>query len=355
MPTRAKKVRVVVADDSLVAREMLSQILSSDPEIEVVGEAHDGVEAVEMVTRLSPDLVTMDIHMPKMDGLEATERIMAFTPTPILVVSSSVHGEGMGRAFDALTLGALEVIKKPEPRDWADLERIGRELLRKVKILANVRVITHVRGRRDHHGYRAKRAAAAGSGRSMVAIGSSTGGPSALLSVFERLPADFSAPILVAQHIAEGFVPGLVEWLDAASKLKVVQAEVEMVPKPGHVYIAPTGRNMVLEGMTLGLREPGPGQLYVPSADTLFDSVADICGESAVGVLLTGMGADGARGLKRLHDAGAATIAQDEQTSTVFGMPRAAIELEAVDRVVAIDDVAAAIGEMVLSAPKKHS
>jgi two-component system chemotaxis response regulator CheB len=354
MPTKASKVRVVVADDSLVAREMLSQILSSDAEIEVVGQAHDGVEAVEMVARLKPDLITMDIHMPKMDGLEATERIMAFTPTPILVVSSSVHGEGMGRAFDALTLGALEVIKKPEPRDWADLERIGRELLRKVKILANVRVITHVRGRRDHHGYQAKRAAA-GSGRSMVAIGSSTGGPSALLSVFEKLPRDFSAPILVAQHIAEGFVPGLVEWLDAASKLKVVQAEVEMVPKAGHVYIAPTGRNMVLEGMTLGLREPGRGQLYVPSADTLFESVADICGESAVGVLLTGMGADGARGLKRLHDAGAATIAQDEETSTVFGMPRAAIELGAVDRVVAIDDVAAAIGEMVLSAPKERS
>jgi two-component system chemotaxis response regulator CheB len=355
MPAKAKKVRVVVADDSLVAREMLSQILSSDSEIEVVGQAHDGVEAVEMVTRLKPDLITMDIHMPKMDGLEATERIMAFTPTPILVVSSSVHGEGMGRAFDALTLGALEVIKKPEPRDWADLERIGRELLRKVKILANVRVITHVRGRRDHHGYRAKRSAAAGSGRSVVAIGSSTGGPSALLSVFERLPKDFSAPILVAQHIAEGFVPGLVEWLDAASKLKVVQAEGDMLPEPGHIYIAPTGSNMVLAGMTLGLREPGTGQLYVPSADTLFESVADICGDSAVGVLLTGMGADGARGLKQLHDAGAATIAQDEETSTVFGMPRAAIELGAVDRVVAIDDVAAAIGEMVMSAPRERS
>jgi two-component system chemotaxis response regulator CheB len=351
MSAAAKRVRVVVADDSLVAREMLSQILSSDPQIEVVGQAHDGAEAVEMVARLKPDLVTMDIHMPKMDGLEATERIMAFSPTPILVVSSSVHGEGMGRAFDALTLGALEVIKKPEPRDWADLERIGRELLRKVKILANVRVITHVRGRRDHHGYRAKPALGAGTGRSMVVIGSSTGGPSALLSVFERLPADFSAPILVAQHIAEGFVPGLVEWLDAASKVRVLQAEADMVPEPGTVYVSPTGCNMVLSGMTLGLQEPGAGQLYVPSADTLFESVAHICGESAVGVLLTGMGADGARGLKRLHDAGAATIAQDEATSTVFGMPRAAIELGAADRVVAINDVAAVISELVASTP----
>jgi two-component system chemotaxis response regulator CheB len=353
MFSAGKKVRVVVADDSLVAREMLSQILSSDPKIEVVGEAHDGAQAVEMVARLKPDLVTMDIHMPKMDGLEATERIMAFTPTPILVVSSSVHGEGMGRAFDALTLGALEVIKKPEPRDWADLERIGRELLRKVKILANVRVITHVRGRRDHHGYSAKPVAAGHSERSTVAIGSSTGGPSALLSVFERLPAGFSAPILVAQHIAEGFVPGLVEWLDAACAVRVVQAEAGMVPEPGTVYLAPTGRNLVLTGTKLRLEAPGAEQLYVPSADTLFESVAKTCGKSAVGVLLTGMGADGAKGLKRLHDAGAATIAQDEETSTVFGMPKAAIELGAVDRVVAINDVADAICELVASAPDR--
>jgi two-component system chemotaxis response regulator CheB len=185
----------------------------------------------------------------------------------------------------------------------------------------------------------------------MVAIGSSTGGPSALLSVFERLPRDFSAPILVAQHIAEGFVPGLVEWLDAACKLQVVQAVADVVPEPGTVYIAPTGRNMVLTGLTLSLQEPGAAQLYVPSADALFESVAHFCGESAVGVLLTGMGADGARGLKRLHEAGAATIAQDEATSTVFGMPRAAIELGAADRVVAINDVAAAISELVASVP----
>ena len=141
-------VRVVVCDDSLVAREMLATILASDPAIEVVGQAKDGVEAVEMVSQLRPDLVTMDIHMPKMDGLKATEQIMAFSPTPILVVSTSVYGEGMGLAFEALTFGALDVVKKPEPRDWADLEGIGKDLIRKVKLLANVRVITHIQGRR---------------------------------------------------------------------------------------------------------------------------------------------------------------------------------------------------------------
>ena len=342
-----KHVRVVVADDSLVAREMITQILASDPQIEVVGQAHDGEQAVELVKRLRPDLVTMDIHMPKMDGLEATERIMAFTPTPILVVSSSVHGEGMGRAFDALNLGALEVIKKPEPRDWADLERIGREVQRKVKILANVRVITHVRGRRDRRGYQAKPIEAGAGARTTVAVGSSTGGPSALLTVFEQLPADFPAPILVAQHIADGFVPGLVGWLDAGCKLHVVQAEAGMVAEPGTVYLAPTGSNLVLTETTIRLETPGPGELYVPSADVLFGSVARACGKNAVGVLLTGMGADGARGLERLHDGGAATIAQDEASSTVFGMPKAAIELGAADSVLPVEEIGAALCELV--------
>jgi two-component system chemotaxis response regulator CheB len=272
---------------------------------------------------------------------------MAFTPTPILVVSSSVHGEGTGRAFDALNLGALEVIKKPEPKDWADLDRIGREVLSKVKILANVRVITHVRGRRDHHGYRATPAAVHTAGQSTVAIGSSTGGPSALMSVLGPLPAGFPAPILVAQHIADGFIPGLVTWLDAACKIMFAQAEEGMVPRPGTVYFAATGSNMVLSGDKLRFEEPRSQQLYIPSADTLFESVAHSRGKNAVGVLLTGMGADGARGLKRLLDAGADTIAQDEETSTVFGMPRAAIELGAAGQVLAITDIAGALVELV--------
>ncbi len=341
-----KKVRVVIADDSLVAREMLAQILSSDPEIEVVGQAKDGNEAVELVDRLRPDLVTMDIHMPKLDGLRATEKIMAFTPTPILVVSSSVHGEGIGRAFDALNLGALEVIKKPEPRDWADLDRIGRDVIRKVKILANVRVITHIRGRRGAseipmslHGGRAK--------RSLVAIGSSTGGPSALLSVLGRLPQDFPVPVVVAQHIADGFVPGLVSWLDSGCRIRVVAGQEGQRIEPGVAYFAPTGMNMVLDGTTIRFQPPCHGQLYIPSADTLFDSVAQSHGNRAVGVLLTGMGADGAEGLKLMRNKGAATIAQDEETSTVFGMPKAAIEIGAAEKVLPVTKIAEAIEELV--------
>ena len=341
------KTRVVIADDSLIAREMLSTILSSDPDIEVVGLAKTGEEAVDMVERLRPDLVTMDIHMPKMNGLEATERIMAFHPTPILVVSSSVYGEGMGLAFDALNLGALEVIKKPEPRDWADLERIGKDVLRKVKILSRVKVITHIRGRRDRRGAIEPATPAERTKRSIVAIGSSTGGPSALLSVFSGLPGDLPVPVLVAQHIADGFVPGLVNWLNAGSRMKVVVAEAGQLPEPGVVYIAPTGTNMVLEGKRIGFREPEKGQLYIPSADTLFDSVARSYGKRAIGVILTGMGADGAKGMKRMHDAGAITIAQDEETCTVFGMPKAAIDVGGVDRIMALPAIGVAVADLV--------
>ncbi len=330
---------------------MLSTILSSDPGIEVVGQAVNGQEAVEMVARLRPDLVTMDVHMPKMDGLEATEQIMAYTPTPILVVSSSVYGEGMGRAFDALAIGALEVIKKPEPREWAALEAIGRDLIRRVKILARVRVITHIRGRHtmaqpaEHlsvEEYRGRAAAL-----QLIAIGSSTGGPSALLNVLGRLKGTFPLPIVIAQHIAEGFVPGLATWLDSGCQIKVVPAEDGATVAPGVAYLAATGCNLEIDGRTLRFVKPGSGQLYIPSADTLFLSAARSYGRRAAGVLLTGMGADGAQGLKSLHDMGAPTICQDEATSTVWGMPKAAIDIGAAGTVLPVLSIAEEIERIV--------
>ncbi len=343
MHSQRGRIRVLIVDDSLVAREMLAQILATDSSIEVVGMARDGKEAVDAVAQLRPDLVTMDIHMPKMDGLVATEQIMAYHPTPILVVSSSVYGEGMGRAFDALQMGALEVIKKPEPRDWADLERIGKEVIRKVKVLSRVRVITHIKGRKRPVAEPltpAPMPIVRPGTRSLVAIGSSTGGPSALLNVLGRLPKEFPVPIVIAQHIAEGFVPGLVAWLDTGCQLTVREAKDGALAEPGYVYLAPTGSNLEMDGYTMRFSEPQHGQLYIPSADTLFISTANSFGRSAVGVILTGMGADGAEGLKRMHDAGAATVAQDEDTSTVYGMPKAAADLGAVDVVLGVNDIA---------------
>jgi two-component system chemotaxis response regulator CheB len=342
-----KPIRVLIADDSLVAREMLAQILATDSGIEVVGMARDGSEAVDAVAQLEPDLVTMDIHMPKMDGLQAIEQIMAYHPTPILVVSSSVHGEGIGRAFDALSMGALEVLKKPEPRDWADLEQIGSEIIRKVKLLARVRVITHIRGRRERPRVVQPGPELKTGSRSIVAIGSSTGGPTALLSILGRLPADFPVPIVVAQHIAEGFVPGLVSWLDSGCQLTIQMAAEGRDVAGGYAYLAPTGVNLVMDGLVMRFEEPRSGQLYIPSADTLFESVCESYGRGAIGVILTGMGADGARGLKCMREAGASTIAQDEETSTVFGMPKAAVEHGAAEHVMPIDEMAGAIMQMV--------
>ncbi|MHB9004368.1 MAG: chemotaxis-specific protein-glutamate methyltransferase CheB [Coriobacteriia bacterium] len=345
------QIRVLIADDSLVAREMLAQILATDPRIEVVGMAHDGREAVDMVANLRPDLVTMDIHMPRMDGLVATEQIMAYNPTPILVVSSSVHGEGMGRAFDALRIGALDVIKKPEARDWAELDKIGREVIKRVKILSRIRVITHIAGKRGQRA--AERPAAepvhhARQGvRSIVAIGSSTGGPSALLNVLGRLPKDFSVPIVIAQHIADGFIPGLVSWLDAGCKIQIHEAVENQTVLPGNAYLAPTGRNLEMDGYTMRFSKPHLGQLYIPSADSLFMSVASTFGRNAVGIILTGMGADGAVGLKRMREAGAATLGQDEETCAVYGMPKAAAELSALDSELPVLEIAAEVERLV--------
>ena len=342
----ADRIRVVICDDSLVAREMLAQILASDHEIEVVGQAKDGREAIEVVGRLRPDLVTMDIHMPNMDGIQAVEQIMAFTPTAILVVSSSVRGQGIGYAFEALKAGALEVMKKPEPKDWEDLQRIGTDIIRRVKILSRVRVITHIAGRRRPNGRATKRVeppSAGKEGYGLVAIGSSTGGPSALMNVLGALPPDFPLPVLVAQHIADGFIPGLVDWLNGGCRIRVEAALDMATPEPGTVYLAPTGRNLILDGRVMRFVEPQKGQLYIPSADTLCFSVADSLQRRAIGVILTGMGNDGAHGLKAMRDAGAATIAQDEKTSTVYGMPRAAKELGAAVAVLPLDAIGAEI------------
>jgi two-component system chemotaxis response regulator CheB len=349
--TDPKRIRVLICDDSLLAREMIAQILATDPEIEVVGMCRDGAECVDKVKELRPDLVTMDVHMPRMDGLQATEEIMAFTPTPILVVSSSVYGEGMGAAFEALSAGALEVVKKPEPREWADMEQIGREIVRKVKILAKVKVITHVRGKRrgTERGPRivAGEAVSPG-GYRIVAIGSSTGGPSALMSVLSALPADLPVPVVIAQHIADGFVPGLVEWLDSGCAIKVAAASDGAPMDPSTVYLAPTGANLEVTGATLRFVAPGPGQLYIPCADTLLRSVAMSHGRRGIGVILTGMGSDGALGLKQMRDLGAATIAQDEATSVVYGMPRAAAENGAAAEVLPIDRIGPEVARLVL-------
>lgn len=354
----AGKTRVLIVDDSPVAREIISSILRSDGHIEVAGQAANGQEAIEAVGALKPDLVTMDINMPVMDGLAAIEQIMAYNPTPILVVTASQEA---GLAYRAISSGALEVVEKPalDPGDrrWSDFAQ-------RVRVLAGVRVISHLRGRRTQpsppgdtialpetvarrkfEGLPAADAPGPRPARRVVAVGASTGGPAALSQLLEQLPGNLPGAILIVQHISAGFTQGLVEWMSTLTDLRVKEAESGEVITNGVAYVAPAGRHMlVLPGGRLAL-DSGPAvEGQRPSADVLFSSVQREYGARAIGVLLTGMGRDGAQGLKRMRDGGATTIAQDRETSVVYGMPRVAVEIGAAGKVLPIHSIG---GELV--------
>jgi two-component system chemotaxis response regulator CheB len=336
------KTRVLVVDDSPLARDIITMILQEDPGIDVIGQAENGQVAVELVETLHPDLVTMDIMMPVLDGLTAIQQIMAFHPTPILVVTSSSEAEV---AYKAISNGALEVMQKPEmsagPAEWEGFAR-------RVRLLAQVKVITHVRGRGTTSTqilpFMGPAAAQVGSQGRILAIGASTGGPAALAKLLGGLPPDLTVGVVVVQHIAEGFVPGLVNWLKSVTMLTVRAGEDGDSIQPGTVYIAPTGTHMETgnNGRLMLVHSP-PVDSQRPAVDVLFESVQQQYRRRAIAVLLTGMGRDGARGLKAIREAGGRTIAQDEGTCVVFGMPKAAIELGAAEQVLPLADIPAAV------------
>lgn len=334
--------RVLVVDDSPLARDIITAILQEDPDIDVIGQAENGQIAVELVERLRPDLVTMDIMMPVMDGLTAIQQIMAYHPTPILVVTSSSEAEV---AYKAISNGALEVMQKPDmsagPLEWAGFSR-------RVKLLAQVKVVTHVRGRgattTQVLPIMGPANALKDSQDRLVAVGASTGGPGALAKLLAGLPPNLTVGVVVVQHIADGFVPGLVSWLRSVTMLSVKAAEEGERIESSTVYIAPTGAHTVVRsGERLSMLDTPPVDSQRPAVDVLFESVEKHYGRRAIGVLLTGMGRDGARGLKGIRDAGGRTIAQDEGSCVVFGMPRAAIELGAAEQVLPLNEIPAAV------------
>lgn len=357
--------RIVVVDDSPVQRRFLRAAVEAATDLTVVGEARNGKEAVALVARLRPAAVLMDLDLPVMSGIEAIERIMAASPTPILVYSAHVGGPESANALEALAAGAVDVLAKPGPEDTSiTLDEYADQVRRRLRVAARVRVITHPRGKLRSRGLHPGAAPAlvratdvpaqlapveipgepleAREGVRVIAIGASTGGPQALHTVLRALPADLEQAVLVVQHMADGFIPGLASWLDHLVAMPVVVAESGMRLRPGTVTIAPSGCNLVLADSTLRVRcePPLPSQFHVPGIDACFESVAQVLGPDAVGVLLTGMGRDGAVGLKAMRDRGAATFGQDEATSAVYGMPQAAFALDAVDRQLAVDDVA---------------
>lgn len=336
------KIRVLVIEDSLTIRKRIVEVLGADPELEVVGEGADGKTAIELVERLRPDVITLDMMLPVMTGLAATEYIMAHRPTPILVVSASTNRGELFRTYEALAAGAVDVLDKPLGTERDDVWE--RKLVATVKLVSRIKVITHLRAKLTPSAM-ALRASPlqphAGSPFRAVAIGVSTGGPSALQEILRALRPDFPIPLLVVLHIAEPFGAAFAEWLDGQSPIRVRYArDGEALPGGPNVVLAPPNRHLVVRGGRLRLTDDPERHSCRPSVDTLFESVALELGNAAIGCLLTGMGKDGAAGLLAMRRAGATTIAQDEETSVVFGMPREAILLSAAMSVLPLQEVA---------------
>ena len=345
------RLRVVVVEDSLTIRKYLVELIDAAPDMQVVGEAEDGKTAIELVRSLRPDVITLDMIIPVMSGVAVTEYVMAFCPTPILVVSASTNRGELYKTYDALAAGAVDVLEKPQA-DSLD-EVWGQKFLSAVRIVSRIKVITHIRGRLAQSGYSApvappKRDSAPipALQRRLVAIGGSTGGPAAVVEILRSLPSGFPLPILLTIHIGEPFGTAFAEWLDGLSNLRVRYAQDgEPMPpvRQPVVLMAPPGRHLVLHDGRLRLTRDPERFSCRPSVDVLFESLARQAGPATVACLLTGMGRDGAAGLLALRHAGALTIAQDEASSVIFGMPREAIEMGAATRVLALDSIAPAL------------
>lgn len=323
MTARAPGVRVLIVDDSPVAREVLKNVLESDAGIRVVGMAATGHEAVELTERLRPDLVTMDLIMPGMDGMEATHHIMARYPTPILFLSAFIGLEGSYSRGDVLAAGALDVVEKPPAMPDPRWQTAAGSLVNKVKSLAQVTVVTHM-----HPAGRRPSSAAQRAASHVVAIGASTGGPKVLDDLLSSLPAGYRPAIVVVQHMADGFLPAMVESLRQRCALTIKVAKTGDRLEPGHVLFAPPSAHLtVFTDGRVRIEDSEPVRGFRPSIDVTFTSLARSWGSRASGMLLTGMGNDGAAGLLAIRQAGGTTLVQDEASCVVFGMPRAAIEL----------------------------
>ncbi|MBA3005852.1 MAG: chemotaxis-specific protein-glutamate methyltransferase CheB [Proteobacteria bacterium] len=340
------KIRVVLVDDSSLMRGLLRTFLEEDDDIEIVGEAGNGREAVTLARELKPNLMTMDLEMPVMNGMQAIEEIMATKAVPILVVSSVADAHN---AYEAVARGALEVIAKPEYEAKA-----AAEFVAKVKMLAGVSVITHIRSR-----LKGKETVCAPQSPSaqppllvpqdnvpvgysrIFAIASSLGGPQALALVLAQLPADFPCPILVSQHIAAGFAGGMADWLAGLCKLRVCLAQEGELIVPGVVYVSPSETNLVVtRSRRITLQEQLPAAIYHPSCNALLNAVAEVYGCQGVGIILTGMGSDGAQGIACIRKVGGTTLAQDEASSVIFGMNKVAIDSGSVQKVLPADAIA---------------
>lgn len=333
-------IRVLVVDDSALFRTALTAILEKDPDLTVVATAKDGREAVELVRRHRPDIVTMDVNMPVMGGYEAVEKIMALCPTPVVMLTGSPTKQDREGLIKALSLGALDVLAKPDLSRLAEAAHVVREMIEKVKLLSKAHVIRHLAGLRRLRDHRSAVRTSRPEQWYVVAIVASTGGPAALARIFSRLPGDLAASVVVAQHIAEGFTQMLVEWLSSVSSFDVLEGEPGCPLRPGLAAIAPFGRHMEVDSDgRLRLVDSAPVHGCRPSGDVLLTSVSKTFGDRAVGVILSGMGVDGTEGAKGIRTRGGRVVVQHESSCVIFGMPKSAIEAGAADCVLPLDDI----------------
>jgi two-component system chemotaxis response regulator CheB len=350
---------VLVVDDSAFMRKIISEMIDASESFRVVGTARNGLDALKQIHALAPDLVTLDIEMPELDGIQTLGYIMSETPRPVVMLSAAASGTGEDLTIRALELGAVDFVRKPSGPISLDLPAVRERLFEALRAATEVNlsgVGMLARPRMVPAG--AALPPVSGVGRALtleplrvVAIAASTGGPRALAEVIPGLPRGLDAAVLVVQHMPKGFTRSLAERLDLMSGLKVVEAEEGERVRRGRVYLAPGGMHMTVtlrEGTpVIVLDTSAPVWGVRPSADPLFRSVARTFGAATVGVVLTGMGRDGAEGLRVMREAGAAAVVQDRATSTIYGMPQAALQLAGADRVVPLGEVAAAIVDLV--------
>jgi two-component system chemotaxis response regulator CheB len=370
------RLSVLVVDDSAFMRRLISQILESSGEFHVVATARNGLDALQKVHALEPDLVTMDVDMPELDGLQALGYIMSESPRPVVMLSAATTHSGHDVTLRALELGAVDFVRKPSGPISLDLARVTDRLLGALRAAAqaNLRGVRMLAvNRLPVRGTPARptavvpsaaivppRVAAPGTAaQRVIAIASSTGGPRALAEVIPNLPRALGAAVLVVQHMPAGFTKSLAQRLHAMSKLPVSEAEEGEPILTDRVYLAPGGRHMLLSGAdgaaTIVLDDSAPIWGVRPSADPLFRSVAELYGPQAVAVVLTGMGRDGADGTRAIRKAGGTAVLQDRATSTIFGMPNAAFQIAGADRVAGLGDIAPAIVAMLLSGNKERN
>ncbi|HLO76204.1 MAG TPA: chemotaxis-specific protein-glutamate methyltransferase CheB [Magnetospirillum sp.] len=326
----------MMVEDSPVVQQLLTHVINGDPRLQVVGVAADAAEAVRQLRMLKPDVVTMDIRLPRMNGFEATRWIMRDHPVPIVVVASDVDDKTLDISMNALRAGALSVVPKPAGLGRDDYEAMAEQLRTQLVIMSEVPVVRQRSGRRDPAVLLPVPALPK---VDMVALVASTGGPSALARILGNLSPGFPAPITVVQHMGAPFVGGFAHWLGTVSKLPVVLAAEGNVPQAGQVYVAPGNRHLAIEEGVLRLRSTPPLHGQRPSGDVLFESLAIGSGATAVGVLLTGMGEDGADGLAALRLAGGYTIAEDASSAVIWGMPGAAVAKGAAVEVLPVDSI----------------